>query len=245
MRRLRGAARRPAGALVPGAGRRVRRPRGVDRRGSRAPTGGCIRCRRRSRISARRNAATARPGSSSRRRRCSTNARIPTPRQIREALSGNLCRCTGYQQIFEAVEAAIAAGSNEHHRQVRGGASMRARQGHRDRPSLPTTSCCRGCCSRKLLRSPVPHARIVADRRLAGAGASWRSLVLTGRTSRFPTAFCRSARTSTRWPSIASASSAIRSPLVVARDEMTAVEALDLVDVEYERLHTFADPIEA
>ncbi len=27
--------------------------------------------------------------------------------QIREALSGVLCRCTGYQQIFEAVEAAI------------------------------------------------------------------------------------------------------------------------------------------
>ncbi|MCP4332932.1 MAG: (2Fe-2S)-binding protein [Gammaproteobacteria bacterium] len=27
--------------------------------------------------------------------------------QIREALSGNLCRCTGYQQIFESVEDAI------------------------------------------------------------------------------------------------------------------------------------------
>ena len=33
----------------------------------------------------------------------------PTREQIKEALSGNLCRCTGYQQIFEAVEAAVVA----------------------------------------------------------------------------------------------------------------------------------------
>jgi len=31
----------------------------------------------------------------------------PNRDQIREALSGNLCRCTGYLQIFEAVEAAM------------------------------------------------------------------------------------------------------------------------------------------
>ena len=31
----------------------------------------------------------------------------PSRGEIKEALSGNLCRCTGYQQIFEAVEAAI------------------------------------------------------------------------------------------------------------------------------------------
>jgi aerobic-type carbon monoxide dehydrogenase small subunit (CoxS/CutS family) len=31
----------------------------------------------------------------------------PSRDQIREALAGCLCRCTGYQQIFEAVEAAI------------------------------------------------------------------------------------------------------------------------------------------
>jgi carbon-monoxide dehydrogenase small subunit len=30
----------------------------------------------------------------------------PSRDRIREALSGNLCRCTGYLQIFEAVEAA-------------------------------------------------------------------------------------------------------------------------------------------
>jgi carbon-monoxide dehydrogenase small subunit len=32
----------------------------------------------------------------------------PTRDQIRDALSGNLCRCTGYQQIVEAVEAAAS-----------------------------------------------------------------------------------------------------------------------------------------
>lgn len=39
----------------------------------------------------------------------------PTRDQIREALSGNLCRCTGYLQIFEAVEAAVLeiAGRNK------------------------------------------------------------------------------------------------------------------------------------
>lgn len=40
----------------------------------------------------------------------------PTRNEIREALSGVLCRCTGYLQIFEAVEAAavLEAGSTTH-----------------------------------------------------------------------------------------------------------------------------------
>jgi len=33
----------------------------------------------------------------------------PSRDRIREALSGNLCRCTGYQQIYDAVEQAAAA----------------------------------------------------------------------------------------------------------------------------------------
>ena len=33
----------------------------------------------------------------------------PTDEQIRAGLSGNLCRCTGYQNIVEAVQAAAAA----------------------------------------------------------------------------------------------------------------------------------------
>ena len=37
--------------------------------------------------------------------------RVPDPSEdeIREALSGNLCRCTGYQKIFDAVRLAAAA----------------------------------------------------------------------------------------------------------------------------------------
>jgi aerobic-type carbon monoxide dehydrogenase small subunit (CoxS/CutS family) len=36
----------------------------------------------------------------------------PTRARIREALSGNLCRCSGYHNIFEAVEAAAGTGES-------------------------------------------------------------------------------------------------------------------------------------
>ena len=34
----------------------------------------------------------------------------PDDHEIREALSGNLCRCTGYAKIFDAVRLAAEAG---------------------------------------------------------------------------------------------------------------------------------------
>ncbi len=39
----------------------------------------------------------------------------PTREQVREALSGNLCRCTGYAKIYDAVEAAAAQIRGEAH----------------------------------------------------------------------------------------------------------------------------------
>jgi carbon-monoxide dehydrogenase small subunit len=38
----------------------------------------------------------------------------PTPEEIREELSGNLCRCTGYASILAAVDAVVAARGSSH-----------------------------------------------------------------------------------------------------------------------------------
>ncbi len=54
----------------------------------------------------------------------------PTEKEIRHALEGNLCRCTGYQNIVRAVQ--YAAGQR-----VEGGASTAAGGGE-DRPMPPT-----------------------------------------------------------------------------------------------------------
>ena len=37
----------------------------------------------------------------------------PSRERIREAISGNLCRCTGYQQIYEAIEEAARKMAHE------------------------------------------------------------------------------------------------------------------------------------
>jgi aerobic carbon-monoxide dehydrogenase small subunit len=37
------------------------------------------------------------------------NNAAPTEQEIRQALSGNLCRCTGYEQMYQAIKAAIEA----------------------------------------------------------------------------------------------------------------------------------------
>jgi carbon-monoxide dehydrogenase small subunit len=49
----------------------------------------------------------------------------PTREEIAEALSGNLCRCTGYLQIFEAVEAAARELAATAGREAPAGSSVR------------------------------------------------------------------------------------------------------------------------
>lgn len=54
----------------------------------------------------------------------------PSREQIAEALSGNLCRCTGYLQIIDAVEAAAARRVGEKPR-TQGGSNDERLQHHR------------------------------------------------------------------------------------------------------------------
>ena len=97
----------------------------------------------------------------------------------------------------------------------------------------------------KLLRSPHPHARIRkidASRALAHPGVY---LVLTGKdlpieygilpVSQDETALCVDHVRHVGDPVAA----------VIAREELTAFEALDLIDVDYEILQTISDPEES
>src|SRR5207247_9525596 len=97
----------------------------------------------------------------------------------------------------------------------------------------------------KLLRSTIPHARIVridVSRARAHPGVY---LALTGADFPIPYGILPVSQ-----DEHALATDRVRfvgDPVaaVIARDELTAFEALDLIDVEYEPLRTFADPLES
>jgi 4-hydroxybenzoyl-CoA reductase subunit alpha len=94
----------------------------------------------------------------------------------------------------------------------------------------------------RLLRSPVPHARVLrvdATRALAHPGVH---LVLTGRD--FPVPYGILPVSQDEHALAVDRVRFVGDPVaaVIARDELTAFEALDLIDVEYEPLHTFETP---
>ena len=91
-------------ALLPDAGGAGRRPRDHHRRRARAqrPTSS-IRCRRRFATITACNAASARPGMLTTLTEFLRDNPDPTEQEVRIAISGNLCRCTGYQGIVAAA----------------------------------------------------------------------------------------------------------------------------------------------
>ncbi len=94
----------------------------------------------------------------------------------------------------------------------------------------------------KLLRSTIPHGRIVridVARALAHPGVH---LVLTGRD--FPISYGILPVSQDEYALAVERVRFVGDPVaaVIARDELTAFEALDLIDVEYAPLQTVADP---
>ena len=80
----------------------------ASRRGTGRRPGPWTRCSRRSSTPVRSSAGSARRGSSSPLTTCCAACQRRTTRTIREALAGNLCRCTGYEKILDAVRLAAA-----------------------------------------------------------------------------------------------------------------------------------------
>ena len=134
-------------------------------------TAGCRRCSAASTKSSARNAAIARRASSWPRPACCGAIRSPTEDEIREALGSNICRCTGYVKIIEAVKYAAelhAARSRRHERdragRITSAATCRWSTGRRRCPAAPNTPPIlsrRACSPGASIRSPYSHAEIL------------------------------------------------------------------------------------
>jgi 4-hydroxybenzoyl-CoA reductase subunit alpha len=97
----------------------------------------------------------------------------------------------------------------------------------------------------RLLRSPHPHAKIVSIDFLKAASLPGVHLVLTGKD--FPVTFGILPVSQDEYPLAPEHVRYVGDPVaaVVAKDEQTAGEALDLIEVKYQPLKTIADPLEA
>ncbi len=176
----------------------------------------------------------------------------PTDGEIREALSGNLCRCTGYTKIFEAVR--MAADGCERHVPIRYGTpsegfdviGARGRKAdsiqkatgeaiYTDDIQLPRMA------HGKILRSPHAHARILSIDTSAASALPGVFAVMTG--ADLPTAYCIIPWTPDE---TALAVGKVRYigegvAAVAAVDEETANRAILAIKVEYEPLPIVKD----
>lgn len=180
----------------------------------------------------------------------------PSDEQIRQALGGNLCRCTGYTQIFDAVRLAARIERGEpvvydprsadgyavlggRHRKADGHLKATGRAIYADDISLPRM------LHGKILRSPHPHAEIAAIDTTAAEALPGVVAVLTG--DALPTTYGvipwtmdEQALCTDRVRFVGDEVAA-----VVAVDEETAQRALGLIAVDYRPLPALMTPEEA
>ncbi len=185
----------------------------------------------------------------------------PSLDEVKKALSGNLCRCTGYTKIFEAVETAKHYLKGEvpqdiHYQPQKSAMNLSVvgkrlpkidapdkatgRALYTDDISLPSM------IYGKLLLSPLPHARIKSINTKRAEALPGVKVILTGadvsdvKWGTSPPRYDENvlAKTKVRF---------VGDPLaaVAAVDEETCYRALKLIEVEYEELPAVFDPMEA
>ena len=177
----------------------------------------------------------------------------PSDAAIREALGGNLCRCTGYTQIFEAVKLAADLQNGRapayapqpaegfsvlggRHRKADGHLKATGRAIYTDDISLPRM------LHGKILRSPHAHAEIVSIDTAAAEALPGVVAVITGESlpityGVIPWTMDEQALCTDRARFVGDEVAA-----VAAVDEETATRALALIEVDYRVLPAVMDP---
>ena len=175
--------------------------------------------------------------------------------EIKERLGGNICRCTGYSKIFEAVELARDVMNGKRpatallEDEVEDGHFIGANVRRLDAPSKVTgalryagDTVMPGMLHVAVLRSPHPHARIVSIDTSAAHDMPGVEAVVTSKDVPGVDGFGVfvqdqpvMARDKVRYVGEAVAA-------VAAEDELTAKRAAALIKVEYEPLPAIFDP---
>ena len=165
----------------------------------------------------------------------------PTEAEIREALSGNICRCTGYVKIIESVQAAAAErmSASAHEAARCRGEAVGVRQPLIDgiekvtgrarfTADLPAASALVGA----ILRSPLAHGEIRAHRHSRARALPGVRAVITGADCDVPYGVLPIAQN--EYPLARERVRYRGEPIaaVAADDEATARAALDLIEVD-------------
>jgi aerobic-type carbon monoxide dehydrogenase small subunit (CoxS/CutS family) len=185
----------------------------------------------------------------------------PSKEEIKKELSGNLCRCTGYTKILEAVEASKAYLKGEEPEEIEYQPQKSAMNLSVVGKRLPKIDAPDKATGRaiytddivlpnmiygKLLLSPLPHAKIKSINTEKAKALPGVKLILTGADVTDLTY----GTSPPRYDENVLAKDKVRYvgdvvAAVAAIDESTCYEAIKLIDVEYEELPAVFDPMEA
>lgn len=183
----------------------------------------------------------------------------PSEQEIRVAISGNLCRCTGYAKIVEAVKAAAALLRGEQpepapaQEEKPGELGAIGRNTRRvdgvpkvlGKAKFAADLVFPNMLYAKVLRSPYPHARILSINTAKAAALPGVAAVLTAKDipGRNRYGIIIKDQPVLAEDKVRFAGEAVA--IVAAENERLAEEALSLIEVEYEELPVVTSALEA